>query len=788
MRRPRLLLLSLALVLLAVPAMAQTTPSSGMNMSWSALDPGDDWAAQVLKSLFPVIGTSSGPSIGGATSVIGLIISQLTGFVAAIAMTWLCYSTIMQIHRGAETARLLSSNMTSMFMVRLGFAAIMMYPLSSGFSAGQAAVVQASMWGIGMARSVYNNAVKAVGPDAMVIDPPMIPGTRSVVSALIQMELCRNLVNTISNNSNLVPAPNAATISMVDGSQVQTWSYSLSAGNETGTPVCGSLTIQNTDSSAQSIADVSVDKAALLNNAITSVLTGDIRPQVQQVAQNYFSTRRASALEPLMSVLISATSDYTQKLTQIATDTASSLRNAMQDATQARSGNVGLSTGQTQLSALGWSSAGAYYLELARLNGVTLSLVNSIPQVNLPSYQGLGQSLSLDLAPFVQSSQSFLTRLQSYVTTTDGLNPPGGNAELFSGAVPGEDGNDLLERLYSKIGISSWMLKKITNYMLPSATMWTDPFGSLMALGNFLINIALITLGGAALLASGTGSTALTAWQVLTLQWGGAAATVVAHSVINFLATPIFLGAASMLIPGLTIAFVLPMIPFAVWFAGVMGWLILVCEAVVAVPLWMLAHMTFQGEGLHGRGIEGYSLLFNILFRPVLMLLGLFFGYFIFSSGSWLIRQGFGIASGFALHNGGILTNWLGLVVMVSIFVMMHVALAIMSFRMISLLPHHLPKLIGFGSANRVDMDQYSRDAALVGVGGTITRLHRGLLDGAGAAGAASGGQITGPTRALSGPASSAAGAGAESGGAAKSGLDSTVRAASDTAPPREEG
>jgi conjugal transfer/type IV secretion protein DotA/TraY len=770
---------------MALPAMAQTAPNSGMNMSWSALDPGDDWAAQVIKSIFPVIGTSSGPSIGSATSVIGLIVSQLTGFVAAIAMTWLCYATIMQIHRGAETARLLSSNMTSMFVVRLGFAAIMMYPLSSGFGAGQAAVVQAAMWGIGMARSVYTNAVKAVGPDAMVIDPPMIPGTRSVVSGLIQMELCRSLVNTIANNSNLIPAPAPATVNQLDGSQIQTWSYSMSAGNETGTPVCGSITLRNTNASAPSIAGVTVDKAALLSNALTSVLTSDIRPQVEQVAQNYFNTRRASALEPLMGVLTSATSDYTQKLTQVATDAASALRAAMQNAADARAGNVGLSTGQTQLSALGWSSAGAYYLEFARLNGVTLSLVNSTPEINLPSYQGLGQSLSLDLAPFVQSSQSFLTRLQSYVTTTDGLNPPGGNAELFSGAVPGEDGNDVLERLYSKLGISSWMLQKITGYMLPSSTMWTDPFGSLMALGNFLINVALIVLGGATLLASSAGSTALTAWQVLTFQWGGAAATVVAHSVINFLATPIFLGAASMLIPGLTIAFVLPMIPFAIWFAGVMGWIILVCEAVVAVPLWMLAHMTFQGEGLHGRGIEGYSLLFNVLFRPVLMLLGLFFGYFIFSSGSWLIRQGFGIAAGFALHNGGILTNWLGLVVMVSIFVMMHVALAIMSFRMISILPHHLPKLIGFGSANRVDMDQYSRDAALVGVGGTITRLHSGLIEGASAAGA---GQRSGPARALTGPRSARV-AGSATGSASAGGdLDSTVRAASDTTPPQEEG
>ena len=55
------------------------------------------------------------------------------------------------------------------------------------------------------------------------------------------------------------------------------------------------------------------------------------------------------------------------------------------------------------------------------------------------------------------------------------------------------------------------------------------------------------------------------------------------------------------------------------WMAGVCGWIILVCEAMIAVPFWMLAHMTVGGDGLHGRAIEGWSLLFNIVFRPTLM-------------------------------------------------------------------------------------------------------------------------------------------------------------------------
>ena len=184
---------------------------------------------------------------------------------------------------------------------------------------------------------------------------------------------------------------------------------------------------------------------------------------------------------------------------------------------------------------------------------------------------------------------------------------------------------------------------------------------------------------------------------------------------MQFFATPIFAGCMALLIPGLTIAFVLPMIPWVMWIAGIVGYLILVCEAMVAVPLWMLAHLTFEGDGLHGRGFAGYELLFNILFRPVLMIIGLFLGYFIFTCASWLIRMSFGIAAAFVLGDGWIVTNWLGLFVLLSIFVLSHIVAAVASFRMITLIPHHVPRMIGFSSANRVDMDEFAQGAALIG-------------------------------------------------------------------------
>jgi len=152
--------------------------------------------------------------------------------------------------------------------------------------------------------------------------------------------------------------------------------------------------------------------------------------------------------------------------------------------------------------------------------------------------------------------------------------------------------------------------------------------------------------------------------------------------------------------------------------------LVLVFETIVAVPLWAFAHLTFQGDGLHGRGIEGYSLLLNVLVRPSLMLIGLFLSYYLFTCLSWLVFQSFGIAMHFVLANGWIVTNLLGAVVMVCIFVLIHIGIALLSFRLISLFPHHVIKMIGFATpANRVDMDQFAVNATTVGMGAALNKI-----------------------------------------------------------------
>jgi hypothetical protein len=75
----------------------------------------------------------------------------------------------------------------------------------------------------------------------------------------------------------------------------------------------------------------------------------------------------------------------------------------------------------------------------------------------------------------------------------------------------------------------------------------------------------------------------------------------------------------------------------------------------------------------------------------------------------------FGIAAAFVLGDGWIVTNWLGMFVLLSIFVLAHIVAAIASFRMITLIPHHVPRMLGFSSQNRVDMDEFAQGVGLIG-------------------------------------------------------------------------
>lgn len=64
-------------------------------------------------------------------------------------------------------------------------------------------------------------------------------------------------------------------------------------------------------------------------------------------------------------------------------------------------------------------------------------------------------------------------------------------------------------------------------------------------------------------------------------------------------------------------------IPFVLWGTALLGFMVLVGEALIAAPLWAISHIHGHGDGVASESRQGYQLLLALTLRPVLMVAGL---------------------------------------------------------------------------------------------------------------------------------------------------------------------
>lgn len=84
---------------------------------------------------------------------------------------------------------------------------------------------------------------------------------------------------------------------------------------------------------------------------------------------------------------------------------------------------------------------------------------------------------------------------------------------------------------------------------------------------------------------------------------------------------------------GFLLFYIVPFLPFMYFFFGLGGWVKGIFEAMVGVPLWALAHIRIDGEGLSGKAAkDGYFLILEIFLRPILLIVGFLAGITIFSA------------------------------------------------------------------------------------------------------------------------------------------------------------
>lgn len=169
---------------------------------------------------------------------------------------------------------------------------------------------------------------------------------------------------------------------------------------------------------------------------------------------------------------------------------------------------------------------------------------------------------------------------------------------------------------------------------------------------------------------------------------------------------------------GLTIGIYLPMLPYLIFTAAILGWLALVVEAIIAGPIIALGVIA-PGQGEIGRTQHALQILTNIFLRPTLMILAFIFAaklfaaiakfihYSYFATVTYLLSAAAGPGStgsgagGFAAHSSFSLVTPL---IIIALYVGFITSIASRIFNLIHAIPDRILRWIG-GAAETVGQE-----------------------------------------------------------------------------------
>lgn len=246
------------------------------------------------------------------------------------------------------------------------------------------------------------------------------------------------------------------------------------------------------------------------------------------------------------------------------------------------------------------------------------------------------------------------------------------------------------------------------------------PLSQLVTMGKGLVEATVRNIALSSFAAVGGG---------LATAMGVAGGGGLGDAASGFLSSTAFIG----LTAGVVLYYILPFLPFVYFYFAVASWIKTIFEAMVGVPLWALAHLRLDGDGLPGdSAANGYFLIFEIFIRPVLSVTGLIAAMIIFATQVrvlnfiWLlVTENVGghngdttiAVAGFLEFKRGIIDEFFYSVV----YAIICYILATTAFKLVDKIPDNILRWMGqgvssFGDINQDPTESLTKYAALGGL------------------------------------------------------------------------
>ncbi len=672
---------------------------------------GDDYSAQLLNQIFGPLFPS--PRNASGATLFSTLIGIVNIVVLSIAVVMFLYNTIVAVLQTAHEGIFLGNRYSSLWVpVRILFAIALLVPAPGlgGYNPLQygmawlvkgSTVMASEVWQLG-ASSLISGDVPIVNYGSE-LDP-------EIFKVAYRNQLCVKIANYQFGAAN---SPLRVEFKEVGSSRTTTFISHVDNRRE---GICGSYSIPEIPDYianlppefSQSIGNEFKGlHREVLNTLVTSI--NDILDDQWQVFANQSQGLNdfSSSIRATLVDINQQLSEGNQRINQLITGSSlqdGSARRVIGDyisGTGCNSGPSGL--GKTaNCNGEGWIGAGNWYMTIARLNSEAVGLVkasvgatatqyisnenNSLNRLVVGEVDNVGSWRrllgSVDDNKYLHRQETrriwdaFTGELERSTLNlaVSGFNIP--TALMEATATKGEGG--FLGKIW-RVGFAGGVEAMIANL---SPSRWADdPIVGIVNIGHWYLDAAG------------------------TLMLGSAAASLFAGSIST---TVTFLIAAPLAVIGITLSFILPLLPFFLWILAVAGYFLLLVEATVGSTLWLLSHLRLDGEGLSGsHGQRGWIMLLGLILTPPLMVMGYFAGMMLFKITTTLLDTGFYFAMT-ALVNGSPIVGIFGLIATGFLLVVAYIAIIERSFSLVAEFPNRVLAWIG-GDVDLAISGEYKR-------------------------------------------------------------------------------
>lgn len=706
-------------------AYAQVTAAAGAPQiqQYLSATPSGDLSVAVFTSVLGGFFTSPFTQVGGPNTAIGTAFLMFNAGIFAIGMVWVTYGVGAGIIQTAHEGVVLGKRFNPLWMpIRMTMGIGGLAPIFSGYSLSQAVMMFLASLGIGLCNFMWTGTVGQLSAGNPLVSPALIaPSTKGAAylpaaQALFADRICEDSWN--SNQASVAYAMQGQSVGLTPvtggnvpvptgGQPIVESTTPSTGGSKTAksgiwfdgpnTPaLCGAVWVENDGKQGRSSGSMtgfrvaSVNYAAVTANVQTAYLNGfkAFSSKVKGEADNWWNQYVAYENRGVVSGGANAGPPPIpmDTISAAAQDYALAVSSATASQTPSLTGQA-----QGQMMAYGWFGAGGWYATMSELQSavnqaamdVTLQIANPSPQAADLSSQSF-QALKV-----VATAFNNVTTTTSYGSNF-GATPTGNDSwgqaivtklmEIASAGTPG-----------SLASSASGGSMSGTSAGVPLV----DPIMAMKNLGDYFMTFgeAAALLGPASKMANWAASMASAVPGVSFLAGGVTTVVKAVGSVFEGTLVGGIKIATVLFYIGAIMSLYIPMIPFIHWWSGIVQYVTVVFEGLVASPLWAFAHLDANGEGLGHRTERGYVFAMNVLFRPALMLLG-----FLLASGVMLVLGTVLFAlfvPAMANMQGNSITGLPSIIGFVVIYMVLNIALVGAVFNMITVIPDQVLGWVG---------------------------------------------------------------------------------------------